>query len=103
MPHLFPIKSGRLAYRNLGKDPTRYRLAAEAKMRSILQSKQLYRINNVVDTLNLISIQTAWSTGGFDLDKIMGAIRFGIGAQGETYRWIGKGLLNQKYILVYRR
>ena len=99
---LNPILTGRRAYRILGKDPARYRLSADALLRRVLKSKGLYSINNVVDTLNLISIQTAWSIGGYDLDKIKGPIRFGVGQKDEAYRGLGRGALNIQYLPVFR-
>lgn len=57
------IKTSRKAYRALGKEPSRYRISSEALIRRILQGKGLYRINNVVDTNNLISIKTGYSVG----------------------------------------
>ena len=55
------IKTSREAYKKLGKEPSRYRVSSEALIRRILQGKGLYRINNVVDTNNLISIETGYS------------------------------------------
>src|SRR5690554_7874746 len=46
------------AYRLLGKDPNRYRPAAESLLRRIASGKGLYRVNNVVDVLNRVSVET---------------------------------------------
>ena len=50
------IKDSRELYRKIGKDPHRYRISSEALIRRILQGKGLYKVNNVVDANNLISI-----------------------------------------------
>ena len=51
------VKATKNAYRTLGKDPNRYRPAAESLMRRIANGKGLYQISNVVDVLNYISIK----------------------------------------------
>jgi len=89
-----PVKSSKQAYRKLGKDPNRYRLSAEALLRRIVNGKGLYQINNVVDLLNLVSIQTGFSIGGYNAQKIQGPIYFGIGKHKEEYKGIGRGELN---------
>jgi DNA/RNA-binding domain of Phe-tRNA-synthetase-like protein len=96
------IASSRTAYKALGKDPSRYRLSAEALLRRVVTGKGVYQINTIVDTLNLISIETGYSIGGYDLDKIQGDIVLGIGAHEEPYEGIGKGSLNIQYLPVFR-
>ena len=65
------IKTSREAYKVLGKEPSRYRVSSEALIRRILQGKGLYKINNVVDTNNLISIETGYSVGSYDLGNFL--------------------------------
>ncbi|MGF1637236.1 MAG: B3/4 domain-containing protein [Cyclobacteriaceae bacterium] len=96
------IALGRQAYKTLGKDPARYRLSAEALLRRIIGGKDLYQINNVVDLLNLVSLRTGISIGGFDVDKITGNISLGIGKENEPYEAIGRGQLNIHYLPVLR-
>lgn len=96
------IASSRTAYKALGKDPSRYRLSAEALLRRVVTGKGLYQINTIVDTLNLISIDTGYSIGSYDLDQIEGDITLGIGAEGELYEGIGKGKLNIENLPVFR-
>ena len=74
-----PIRAMRDAYRALGNDPTRYRGSNEALVRRIVQGKELYRGNTVVDINNLISLQTLHSAGTFDLGRIKPPITFRIG------------------------
>lgn len=96
------IKASRLAYRRCGKDPARYRLSSEALMRRVVKGHQLYRINNVVDLLNLVSLKTGFSIGGYDADKISGNVIFDIGAKDEPYEAIGRGGLNIEFLPVFR-
>ncbi len=96
------IKATKDAYRKLGKDPSRYRPSAEALTRRIVNGKTLYRINNVVDTLNLISLKSGFSIGGYDADKIEGEISFGVGKTGEPYEAIGRGAFNIENLPVFR-
>lgn len=95
------IKTTRLAYKKIGKDPSRYRVSSEALIRRILQGKGLYKINNVVDTNNLISIETGYSCGSYDLKNIKGNIVFRIGKEGEKYQGIGKEMINIENLPVF--
>lgn len=96
------IATSRLAYKACGKDPARYRLSAEALLRRVVNRNELYQINNVVDALNLVSISTGFSIGGYDADKIEGDVVFGIGQPGEPYIGIGRGKLNIEGMPVFR-
>ncbi|MBN2595312.1 phenylalanine--tRNA ligase beta subunit-related protein [Labilibaculum sp.] len=96
------INSSRKGYRAVGKDPSRYRLSAESLLRRIVNGKGLYKINNVVDLLNLVSIKSGFSIGGYNADKIEGVVRFGIGKADETYEGIGRGILNIDRLPIFR-
>lgn len=97
-----PIADNREAYRVLGKEPSRYRPSAEALMRRVLQGKGLYQVSNVVDLLNLVSIRHGFSIGGWDADRIAGAMTLGVGQAGEPYTSIGRGDLNIEFFPVFR-
>ena len=58
-----PIQATRQAYKRLGKDPNRYRPSAEALRRRILRELPLYKIDTLVDIINLLSIQSGYSIG----------------------------------------
>ncbi len=88
------IASAKKAYRALGKDPSRYRPSAEALTRRVVKGKGLYHVNNVVDILNLVSVQSGFSIGGYDEKKIAGSIVMRTGSSGEPYTAIGRGTLN---------
>ncbi len=96
------VKATKDAYRALGKDPNRYRPAAEALMRRIANGKGLYQISNAVDILNFISIKTGFSICGYDAQLIEGDIILGIGEENEPYEGIGRGQLNIERLPVFR-
>jgi len=95
------IAATRKAYKAFGKDPARYRPAAEALTRRVLQGKGLYRINNVVEVNNLVSINTGVSIGAYDLAAIDGAVEFRRGRDNEPYEGIGRGPLNIEGLPVF--
>jgi DNA/RNA-binding domain of Phe-tRNA-synthetase-like protein len=100
------IEATRSAYRRCGKDPSRYRPSGEALVRRTLQGKELYRVNTLVDLINLASIAYGYSIGGFDADKIVQdshlSLTLGIGREDEPYEGIGRGPLNIAGLPVYR-
>lgn len=97
------IYATRLAYKAFGKDPSRYRPACEQLARRILQGKELYHINTVVDVVNLLSLYTGYSTAALDGACIAGNnVELGIGRANEPYQAIGRGLLNIENLPVYR-
>jgi len=88
------IKESRAAYKAFGKDPSRYRVSSEALIRRIGQGKGLYEVNTVVDVNNLISIESGFSAGSYDVEKLGDRLVFRIGKKGETYQGIGKDEVN---------
>ena len=97
------IVANRKLYKALGKDPNRYRVSSEALCRRIVKGLGIYKINTLVDLINLVSIGSGYSIGGFDSDKIVGdTITLGVGEAGEKYEGIGRGLLNVEGLPLYR-
>lgn len=97
------IQATRRVYRAFGKDPSRYRPASEALIRRVLQGKDLYQIDTLVDLINLASMKFGYSIGGFDADKFIGdTLTLGIGQEGEPFEGIGRGVLNIAGLPVYR-
>lgn len=89
------IAATRAVYKALGKEPNRYRPSAEALCRRCVKGLELYRSLAVIDLINLISIVTGHSIGGFDRDSIVGdTLSLGVGREGEPYEAIGRGQLN---------
>lgn len=88
------IVATRAGYKALGKDPARYRGSAEALLRRLIAGKGMPRINNVVDVINLVSLESRLPIGLYDLTHVEGPIEFRAGRAGETYKGIGKYDLN---------
>ncbi len=97
------IAATRQAYKKCGKDPNRYRPSAESMMRRLVKGMDLYRIDSLVDLVNLLSLMSGYSIGGFDRDKIDGdTLTLGIGEADEPFEGIGRGPLNIEGLPVYR-
>jgi DNA/RNA-binding domain of Phe-tRNA-synthetase-like protein len=97
-----PILATRNTYKKLGKDPNRYRPSAEALRRRILKGVELYKINTLVDAINLISLKTGYSIGGFDASLVQGSLELGVGQKDEKFEAIARGFLNIEGLPVYR-
>lgn len=87
MPNLGESRKG---YRACGKDPGRWRVSSEALYRRVRQGKELYHINSVVDVNNLVSLETGFSLGSYDMDHLKGTVTLRRGLAGESYPGIGK-------------
>lgn len=97
------IVANRNLYKRMGKDPNRYRVSSEALCRRVVKGLELYRINALVDLINLVSMCSGYSIGGFDADKIVGdKVTLGVGRSGEKFEGIGRGLLNVEGLPLYR-
>jgi DNA/RNA-binding domain of Phe-tRNA-synthetase-like protein len=95
------IEATRKAYKALGKDPARYRGSAEALLRRVIAGKGLPRVNNVVDIINVVSVESRLPIGLYDLQHVRGDIVFRAGRAGETYKGIGKYDLNLEGLPVF--
>jgi len=91
------IAETRTAYKSTGKEPSRYRPSAEALLRRLRTGKKLYRINNVVDVINILSMSSGFSIGGFDESKLAGGVTLDIG-DSALYEAIGRGPLNIEHM-----
>ncbi len=101
--HRPAIDATRIAYKACGKEPNRYRPSAEALCRRAVKGMELYRSLAVIDLINLLSLVTGHSIGGFDTDRFAGTtLTLGIGKEGEPYEAIGRGELNIAGMPVYR-
>ena len=95
------IAATRAGYKALGKDPARYRGSAEALIRRVIAGKGLPRINNVVDVINVVSVESRLPVGLYALAHVRGDIVFRAGRAGETYKGIGKYDLNLEGLPVF--
>ena len=96
------IAETRKIYKALGKDPNRYRPSAEALCRRIVRGIPIYQVSTLVDIINLVSIRSGFSIGGFDIEKIQGNIVLGVGTANDEFEAIGRGLLNVEGLPLYR-
>jgi DNA/RNA-binding domain of Phe-tRNA-synthetase-like protein len=96
------IKATRQVYKKLGKDPNRYRPSAEALCRRIVRNIPVYKVSTLVDIINLVSIRSGFSIGGFDSNKIKGDIELGVGSDKDEFEAIGRGALNVVGLPLYR-
>ena len=95
------IKEARDSYKKLGKDPSRYRLACESLLRRLVKGNKLYRINNLVDAGNILSIAARRSVAVLDYDKIVGDVLIRVGRASDEYEGIGRGKINIENIPLY--
>jgi len=81
------------AYRDffwrVGVDPTKTRPAAEALIRRVLRGRPLPRINTVVDSYNLASIDTAIPLAAFDEGGLVGELTMREAVEEERFLGIG--------------
>lgn len=96
------IAATRKAYKTFGKDPNRYRPSAEALCRRIVRDIPVYKVSTLVDIINLVSIRSGFSIGGFDIEKIQGNIELGVGTNLDEFEAIGRGVLNVEGLPLYR-
>lgn len=96
------IAATRKIYKTLGKDPNRYRPSAEALCRRIVREIPVYKLNTLVDIINIVSIKSGFSIGGFDADKIQGDLQLNVGTSDDEFEAIGRGLLNVEGMPLYR-
>jgi len=62
----------------------------------------LYKINTIVDINNYISLLTKRSVGSYSLGNLSGNIILDVGNENETYKGIGKELINLYNLPVFR-
>lgn len=85
-----PLRAVRAMFREWGMDPSKYRPSSEALLRRVVQGKGFYFISNIVDVVNLGSIETGWPYGCYDRAKLRPPIVLRHGAPGESYERVGK-------------
>lgn len=86
----FPaVEATRRAFRALGKDPARYRPSAEALARRIRKGEALPLLDPPVDIGTLVSLETGFSIGVYDADRLEPPLVFRPACVGESYLGIG--------------
>jgi len=91
----------RRTYRQLGKDPSRYRGSAEALFRRLQSGRGLYQVNNIVDINNLVSLESRHPVGVYDTANVAGRVTFRVGEPSEAYQGIGKASVNLEGLPVF--
>ena len=84
----------RTLYKALGLDPTKTRPSNEALLRRVLKGEALYRVNTLVDALNLCSLRSQLPFGLYDADRISPPAVLRKGIAGEGYEGIRKGRID---------
>jgi DNA/RNA-binding domain of Phe-tRNA-synthetase-like protein len=84
------VEEARRLYKALGIDPTKTRPSNEALLRRALKGEPLYRINTLVDAVNLCSLREQLPYGLYDLGRIVPPIVLRRGLPGECYEGIRK-------------
>jgi DNA/RNA-binding domain of Phe-tRNA-synthetase-like protein len=84
----------RALFKALGLDPTKTRPSNEALLRRVLKGEPLYRINTLVDALNLCSLRHQLPFGLYDLERVEPPVILRRGLAGEGYDGIRKAHVN---------
>jgi DNA/RNA-binding domain of Phe-tRNA-synthetase-like protein len=88
------VEDARVLYKALGIDPTKTRPSNEALLRRVLKGEALYRVNTLVDALNLCSLREQLPFGLYDLAQVAPPVVLRRGLAGEAYEGIRKGAVN---------
>jgi DNA/RNA-binding domain of Phe-tRNA-synthetase-like protein len=81
-------------YKAVGLDPTKTRPSNEALLRRVLKGEALYRVNTLVDALNLASLRQQLPFGLYDAEKLRPPVVLRRGRDGEGYEGIRKSRVN---------
>jgi DNA/RNA-binding domain of Phe-tRNA-synthetase-like protein len=81
-------------YKAVGLDPTKTRPSNEALLRRVLKGEALYRVNTLVDALNLASLRQQLPFGLYDADRLRPPVVLRRGRDGEGYEGIRKARVN---------
>ncbi|NVM52765.1 MAG: hypothetical protein HWN66_03595 [Candidatus Helarchaeota archaeon] len=73
----------------LNIDPTKIRPSGEALVRRVLNNQKIPIINNIVYSINLVSIQTQLSFSGFDFSKVKPPFKIRYAQPEEVFQGIG--------------
>lgn len=95
------LKETRDGYKMLGKDPSHTRPACEALLRRVIKNNPLYRLGDVIDLGNILSLYTLRSVCVVDYNKLVGDVLIRIGDINDSYEGIGRGLINVSNIPLY--
>ncbi|MDN6691610.1 MAG: hypothetical protein L0L35_05545 [Enterococcus sp.] len=94
------IIAAKKVYRQLGKDPARFRPSSDSLWRRVVQQKGLYQINGLVDVNNYFSLKWKVPFGSYDLDQVTEPICLTVGPAEARYAGIGNKSVNIENLLV---
>ncbi len=83
------IRAYRDFFWRVGIDPTKVRPASEALLRRVLQGKDIPRINTLVDSYNIASVESQVPLAVFDASKVTGDMVMRKAMAGERFLGIG--------------
>lgn len=95
------LKETRDGYKLLGKDPSHTRPATEALLRRFVKGTGIYRLGDIIDLGNILSLLTNRSVCVVDYNKLKGDIIIRIGEKDEPFQAINRGSLNIYNLPVY--
>lgn len=95
------LKQTRDGYKKMGKDPSHTRPACEALLRRVVKGNNLYRLGDVIDLGNILSIETLRSVCVVDKDRLVNDVVIRLGTKEDIYEGINRGLINVTNIPVY--
>ncbi len=96
------LKETRDMYKTLGKDPSHTRPACEALLRRIINKKGLYRLGDVIDLGNILSIKSLRSVCVVDSDKLEGNIEITLGTNNDSFNGINRDIINMNNMIIYK-
>lgn len=83
------IEATRQAVRALGWNPNRYRVSSEALLKRIKKGDRVPSVNNVVDINNILSLESGWPVGSYNVAKLVPPVELRLGRAEEEYAAIG--------------
>jgi len=86
LSELEPLAAWRVAFRDFGVNPTKYRSAVEALLRRLTKKGDIPSINAVVDICNLISIRYQVPVAAFDVRELTGPITVQFATGSERFK-----------------
>ena len=95
------LKQTRDGYKKMGKDPSHTRPACESLLRRVVKGNNLYRLGDVIDLGNILSIETLRSVCVVDKERLVNDVVIRLGTKEDIYEGINRGLINVTNIPVY--
>lgn len=94
------IKEWRDIFKQLGKDPNRYRHSAEALFRRVKKQNYLQPMNSGIDLNNFFSLQYEIPIGIYDFNKLSGEIKIRLGNEEESYEGLNRRMNSLHNLIV---